>query len=376
VSGRRSRQSRPPRSSRDRASSARRPATWSIVGALVLAVACGSTFFLWFPRLHAGGVGRNVDVEISPLDDDDAIVAKLSAAGVVDRPHLFTLWLRVTGGLHALPGRHLLADDLSPLEVVRRLRRSGDATRVKVVVPEGLHRFDIAKRMHDKRACDASDFLAATSDASLLGELGIHAPTAEGWLFPATYTFAADADARTIARAMLSQAQSRVDKAMRDNAAGADDLQRTLGWGAAEIVTLASIVEKEAAVDDERPIIASVFLNRLRDPTFVPHRLQADPTAAYGCLAQSPPTSSCVGWLAAGGGRPSAEIEHDPDDAWSTYTHDGLPPTPIANPGEASIVAVLAPAKTKYLYFVAKGGGRHTFSESLAAHDQAVKAQP
>src|SRR5262249_20685998 len=156
-------------------------------------------------------------------------------------------------------------------------------------------------------------------------------------------------------------------KAMRDHADGADELRRTLGWGAAEIVTLASIVEKEAAVDDERAIIASVFLNRLRDPTFVPHRLQADPTAAYGCLAQSPPTSACVGWLAAGGGRPSAEIEHDEGNLWSTYTHEGLPPSPIANPGDASIAAVLAPAKTKYLYFVAKGGGRHTFSESLAA---------
>jgi UPF0755 protein len=345
-------------------------------GSVILAAALAGILFVWFPRVRAGGVGRNVDVEISSLDDDDSIVAKLEAAGVVDRPHLFRVWLRIVGGLHAVPGRHVLADDLAPLEVVRRLRRSNDASKVKVAVPEGFSRFDIARRMHDKRACDANDLLAATADPTILGEFGVTTGTAEGWLFPATYTLPADGDAPTVARAMLGQGRTHVEKAMRDHEGGADDLRRTLGWGAAEIVTLASIVEKEAAVDDERALIASVFLNRLRDPSFVPHRLQADPTAAYGCLAMAQPTPPCVAWLAAGGGRPSAEIEHDADNAWSTYTHDGLPPTPVSNPGDASIAAVLAPAKTKYLYFVAKGGGRHTFSESLAAHDQAVKVQP
>lgn len=371
---------RGPKSRRPRGSSTppsgRRAGIWIVAAIALAAVAAISGFFWLFPRTKKNGAGRAVDVSIEDGESDEAIVAQLEAAGVVDRPHLFSLWSKTMGGVRAVSGRHLLSDDLSPLEVIRRLRRSADASHVKVVVPEGLHRFDVAKRMLDRRVCDASDFLAATTDASLLSEFDLHAPSAEGWLFPATYSLSADADARGVVRAMMTQARSRVDKAMRDQSAGADDLKQTLGWGAYEIVVLASIVEKEAAVDDERPIIASVFLNRLRDPTFVPHRLQADPTAAYGCLVQSPPPKSCVAWLAAGGGKPTAEIEHDADNAWSTYGREGLPPTPIASPGEKSILAVLAPAKTKYLYFVAKGGGRHTFSESLALHEQAVKVQP
>jgi UPF0755 protein len=166
-----------------------------------------------------------------------------------------------------------------------------------------------------------------------------------------------------------------VEKLLQENAAGAADLRETLGWGVAEIVTLASIVEKEAVVDEERPIIASVFLNRLRDPAFTPRLLQADPTAAYGCRA-APKTSPCIAWLASGAGKPNAEIQHDAGNAWSTYTHEGLPPTAVSNPGEKSLRAVLSPAKTGYLYFVAKGGGRHTFSASLSDHNDAVKVQP
>ena len=172
----------------------------------------------------------------------------------------------------------------------------------------------------------------------------------------------------------MQTGKARTDKLLRESSNAAGVLQAQLGFGPNEIVTLASIVEKEAAVDDERPVIASVFLNRLREPAVTAGKLQADPTAMYGCFAQVPPTRACAAWLAAGAGKPSAEIQHDPDNRWSTYTHAGLPPTPIANPGERSIAAVLAPASTRYFYFVAKGGGRHAFSERLDEHDRNVKA--
>ncbi len=148
---------------------------------------------------------------------------------------------------------------------------------------------------------------------------------------------------------------------------GLKDLSDSLGWGRREIVILASMIEKEAVVDDERPVIASVFLNRLRDPAFAQKKLlQCDPTAGYGCLVGS--SAACVGYT----GKITHEINMDPDNAYSTYTHEGLPPGPISNPGAKSIEAAMSPALTHYFFFVAKGGGRHTFSETLGSHNAAV----
>ena len=370
-----SRKSTPPRSRRKDVGAGRRGRAigWSIAIAVVVVIGALGVAVFALPRVKNAGVGRPVDVEIPVGASDEEVVARLEAAGVIGHPRLFSLYLRAIGGAQAKPGRHLLGDDLTPAEVIKRLRRSGDALRVKVTIPEGWNRFDIAKRLREKRVCDGDAFLATTTDRALLDEFGIDGASAEGFLFPATYSFASDADPRDVTRELLRQGKSRLDKLMRENATGVDDLRDTLHWGPAQIVTLASIVEKEAVADEERPVIASVFLNRLRDPAFTPRLLQADPTAAYGCLAGQKPTAPCAAWLASGSTRPNAEIEHDDDNAWSTYTHEGLPPSPIANPGEKSLLAVLAPAHTRYLYFVARGGGHHTFSETLEDHNQAVK---
>ncbi len=342
--------------------------------ALVLGVlaAAATAAAIFVPRMHADGAGRPIDVDIPAGAGDDDVTARLVSAGVVTSPRLFGMYVSAIGGLHAAPGRHLLADDLSHAELVRRLRRNGEASKIKVTLPEGWNRFDMARRLREKRICDDGAFLAATTERAILDQFGIAAPSAEGWLFPATYSLPADADAREVARTLLGEGKKRVDALMKQNEAGVLELQQTLGFGAGQIVTLASIVEKEAVVDDERPIIASVFLNRLRDPSFVPHLLQADPTASYGCFAAALPSPACATWVAEKTTKPSAEIEHDEANAWSTYTHEGLPPTPIASPGEKSLRAVLAPSKTRFLYFVAKGGGRHTFSETLEKHNEAV----
>jgi UPF0755 protein len=122
--------------------------------------------------------------------------------------------------------------------------------------------------------------------------------------------------------------------------------------------------------DDERPIIASVFLNRLRDPAFHPRRLECDPTAAYGCVVAPEKAASCAEFS----GKATAPIEHDPNNPYSTYTHEGLPPGPIANPGARSLEAAMAPATTRYFFFVARGEGRHAFSETYEAHLSATKA--
>jgi UPF0755 protein len=147
-------------------------------------------------------------------------------------------------------------------------------------------------------------------------------------------------------------------------------LRREHRFTAHDVLILASIVEKEARVPEERPVIAGVFLNRLRSETFLPRRrLQADPTAAYGCLADPTCAPSCAGW---NGRSITRRMLQDPANPYNTYRREGLPPGPIANPGLPSIRAVLEPERHDYLYFVVKGGGRHHFSETIEEHDRAV----
>jgi UPF0755 protein len=212
--------------------------------------------------------------------------------------------------------------------------------------------------------------LKASADSAFLAELGIgEADTAEGYLFPATYEFHLDAEPREIVKRLVGESNRRWAAIHAQHSADLERLERQLGWGRRAVMILASMVEKEAAVDEERPLVASVFINRLTDPNFRPKRLQSDPTSAYACIAFPQDVPSCSEYA----GRPTPAINHDPKNRYSTYVNDDLPPGPIANPGERSIRAVLSPAAGKYLYFVAKGGGRHTFSETLDQHNDAVR---
>jgi UPF0755 protein len=238
-----------------------------------------------------------------------------------------------------------------------------------VRIPEGLTRFDIAKRLQTARVCSARLFLETTVDPELLGRLAITGNSVEGYLFPATYDFAMDSEPSQVVARMKAEFDKRYERLTHENALGTDALRTGMGWGTAEILTLASIVEKEAAVDEERPLIASVFMNRLRDPSFTPKRLQSDPTSAYGCLAQPERINSCRTYL----GRVTPDMNADETNPYTTYRHEGLPPGPIANPGEKSLLAVLAPADSHYLYFVARGEGRHTFSETFSQHNDAIR---
>jgi UPF0755 protein len=330
------------------------------------------TLVVGYGNSRGPGAGRDVDLELPRDAQAEEIAARLDAAGLVRRPQLFALYLRATGATSQVrPGRHFLSDDLSPRALVRRMQRTPTPTRekAKVVIPEGYTRFDIARRMQLARVCSARAFLDATADAELLAEHKIPGNSAEGYLFPATYDFALDSDPAHVVSRMVTEFAKRFERLTRDNAMGAEALRQRLAWGQAEIVTLASIVEKEAAHDDERPLIASVFLNRLSDPKFNPKRLQSDPTSAYGCLAMPERIGSCRSYS----GRVTPEMNADDANPYTTYRHEGLPPGPIANPGEKSLQAVLVPAETRHLYFVARGGGHHTFSDTFAQHNEAIR---
>jgi UPF0755 protein len=227
----------------------------------------------------------------------------------------------------------------------------------------------MARRLQDKHVVTLRSFLEATTDADLLSELGIEGESAEGFLFPATYDLPLDSDPRDVVRRMKHEFDRRWDLLARGHSSSLTDVMISAKLGVRDVVTLGSIVEKEAVVDDERPIIAGVFLNRLRDPAFKPKRLESDPTASYGCLVAPEKAPSCLGFT----GKATAAIEHDPDNPYSTYTHEGLPPGPIANPGVKSLEAAMAPAASPYFFFVAKGEGRHTFSATYEAHVAAVR---
>lgn len=340
-----------------------------LVAAGALLAVLASYMLVFYPASAGPGKGKEVELTLDANEPVSSVVAKLESAGMVASPRIFSIYVRLNAPAFA-PGHHLLTDDASPGDLVRRLERLGSATRAKITIPEGWTRFDIAKRLHAHHVTTAATFLEATTSPELLRELSIDGDSAEGFLFPATYDVALDSDPKDIVRRLKSEFDRRWSTLEQNHRLAKANYESTLGWGKREIVTLASMVEKEAAVDDERPIVASVFLNRLRDTNFKKKLLQCDPTSGYGCLVLRDKVPACAGYT----GKITHAINFDPANAYSTYVHEGLPPGPIANPGVKALQAALAPASTKYLYFVARGEARrHTFSETLEAHEAAVK---
>jgi UPF0755 protein len=198
----------------------------------------------------------------------------------------------------------------------------------------------------------AADFLEAASDPAPIADLAPHARTLEGYLFPSTYRLSHSTTAAQLCSMMTDEFRKQWSKlAGQSDKSGPADPQRT--------VTLASLVEKETASAQERPLVASVFTNRLARNM----RLDCDPTTIYAALLD----------------QRYRGVIHRSDLAsanpYNTYQNPGLPPGPIANPGVPALAAALAPASTKYLYFVAKpAGGSHQFSETIAQHEKAVVA--
>jgi len=322
--------------------------------------------------LHAAGEGRVHKFDVMPSESSTALVTRLKGAGLIENASIFGAYLRLLHpALELAPGRHVVPDNLSARELVRRLSRAGGRGTARVIMPEGFNHVQLGERLELLGVCDAEEFVRAVRDPESARKLGVPGPSAEGYLYPATYELLADSTPGAVVKVLVTEAQKRFGALEQE--LGAEFLARKAehGFSPHDVVVLASIVEKEAAKADEKPIIASVFLNRLLDPTFRPlHMLQSDPTAIYGCLAQQPPPASCSP------GRPTPAMLRDATNLYNTYRHAGLPPGPISSPGDAAMRAVLMPAKTDYLYFVAQGGGRHRFSRTFAEHRGAIEQSP
>ncbi len=333
-----------------------------ILGALALGLGA-------FTLAPGPGDGASVELQWKKGMSSDDAAKVLADAGLVRSAWLMSLYLSLERDWDVDPGSHLLRDDMSPRTLLRRLRRLQGGTRVDVVVPEGFNKFDLAQRLQAKGICSKRGFLVAVADEALMRELRVPSHDAEGYLFPATYPFVRNSAPSTVVRRLVNEASKRYARLFGDFPEAIAQLEKDLGWDRHSIIILASIVEKEAAVDDERPVIASVFLNRMYSETFRPRqRLQSDPTARYGCLLQPDVTPTCAGAERGVTG----PMVRDPLNAYSTYAHRGLPPGPICNPGAKSIRAVLNPANTEFLFFVAQGRRRHRFSKTFGEHLEAI----
>lgn len=288
----------------------------------------GQTFVL----LHAGYSTRRIAHE-------------LKAAHVIHSATAFTLWHRIRPGRSLKAGEYLFDKTASTVEVHDRLAR-GDVYVHTVVVPEGFNMFEIAQAIQQAGLGRSEDFLkVAGSDTALISDLAPDAKSLEGYLFPNTYEFTRTQSMEEMAAAMVKQ--------FRQVAA-----EIGLTANVAETVTLASIIEKETAAPEERPTVASVYSNRLAKN----QPLQADPSVIYAELLQG----------AYSGGLHHADMQFR--SAYNTYTHSGLPPGPIGNPGKTSLEAAMHPATTDYFYFVSDGNSRHRFAHSLEEHNRNVLA--
>ncbi len=274
------------------------------------------------------------------------IAAELKAAGVIRNERAFLLWHSFHRGRSLKAGEYLFEKRATLRDVHDRLAR-GDIFVHTVVVPEGYTMFDIAQAIEQVGLGTQEEFLqVARSDTELIQDIAPEAMTLEGYLFPDTYEFTRTQSMREIVAAMVHHFRQ-----VATTIGLTTDVDQT--------VIMASIVEKETAVPEERPMVASVYYNRLTKRM----ALDADPSVIYAKLL----AGTYQGAL------------HHPDmqinSPYNTYRFPGLPPGPIGNPGRSSLEAAMHPARSNFLYFVSDGGtGHHRFAASLAEHNRNVSA--
>jgi UPF0755 protein len=277
----------------------------------------------------------------------DRITAQLHEQGLVRDPLRFKLLARMRGQDKQIrAGEYRLTGTMTAGQLLKTLVQ-GKVQLHPLTIPEGFNLKQIAAAVAGRGFCTAQRFTQATQDRELMRRLSIDADSFEGYLFPDTYFFPARADAQAIISSMVA----RLDNVWNPRL---EKRSRELGLTRHQILTLASIIEKETGVAYERPIIASVFHNRLRRGM----RLQSDPTVIYGIENFD--------------GNITREHLRTPTP-YNTYIIKNLPPGPIASPGLASIEAALYPDDTRFLYFVAKRDHTHHFSTNFAAHKRAVR---
>lgn len=294
-----------------------------------------------------GTTEKEVILDIPPGRTLREIAERLKEEGLIRSPLLFRLTATYQGkGRRLQSGEYLLSPTMRPEEILDILYR-GRVYLHRVTIPEGYNIRETADLLERKGLLKGDEFLALAADPGFASSLGLEAASLEGYLFPDTYLLSRRMDGAAIARKMVENFKRRFTPKHQERA-------KEVGLTVHEIVTLASIIEKEVKVPEERPLVSAVFHNRLKNG--IP--LQADPTVLYAL----PPGTDNI-----------RKDDLSVDSPYNTYLHKGLPPGPIASPGTDSIIAALYPAEEDYLYFVSRNDGSHHFSRTLSEHNRAVK---
>ena len=307
-------------------------------------IALSVVVFLMLPPSSSEEI---VNFEVLIGSSSQTIAKRLVKQNLIRSEYAFRLIVKHRGtGKRLRAGTYTLRRNMALWHIVDAFEK-GQVNLVSWTVPEGLTVSDIAELWEATGYGTAEAFLEAAESEYQLEQLGLQGKSIEGYLFPNTYKFAKGTTAVQVVEMMLKEFKQRWTETFDEGA-------RNLGLTQHEVVTLASVIEKEAQVKSERPRIASVFHNRLKKKW----RLQADPTVLYAL------------------GNPKrllTKTDLRVDSPYNTYRHRGLPPGPIANPGIDSIIAALRPEKTDYFYFVAIGEGKHHFSKTLSEHNRMIR---
>ncbi len=323
-----------------------RPRPRTIVAALAAAVLGGVAVVAILLNRPGPPLAEPATVTVLEGQRIGDVARGLVAQGVLRSPLLFVAWARITGRDHQVHwGEFRIAEPLSPRELLERLVGPPDSLHA-VTIPEGRTAEEVVSLLVAAGLGSEETFQALLADPHFLASEGLPSEGAEGYLFPDTYSFPLATPPERVLGIMVHRFHEVFTPEMAERAA-------RLGLTPHQAVTLASLVEEETARPEERPLVAAVFLNRLKRGM----PLQADPTVLYGRQT---------------GDRHLTRADLAHPSPYNTYTTLGLPPTPIANPGRAALEAAVNPAEVPYLYFVARGDGSHEFNVDLAQHNAAV----
>ena len=318
-----------------------------ILVAAVILVGIGVTLsWVFFGPNTFSGAGEKT-FYVSRGQTFGSVVDSLESSGIIRSGPLFVFVAKVLGATRRVySGKYVFPSGVSNYDIARWLQGGRGTVLISVTVREGIRSKTQARIFENALGVDSARYMSLVNDEEFVHSLGIDAPSLEGYLLPETYRFPWQPDEKEVIRE-----QVRLFKEVYDDALNAR--AKELGWTTNQVLTMASIVEGEALLSEERDTISGVYHNRLRKGM----RLEADPTIQF-TLEDGP--------------RRLLYSDLRRDSPYNTYLYRGLPPGPINNPGKACILAALYPVQHNYLYFVADAKGGHTFSESYAGHARAV----
>jgi UPF0755 protein len=323
-----------------------------ILGGLVALIAVGSFMMYDFSKSPIGDVTKDIVLIVNPGENYAAVVEDLGYQGVLknyNQELLFNFYSRLVGARGKIKsGEYAINGSMTPKEIINILASGKSITR-SFTVSEGLNIYEIALIFEKAGYGKKTDFLKACFNKSLLKKiLNEEVYSCEGYLFPETYKIERNTSAEKLVSEMM-ETFVKTYLQIKD--------RNQLGWTRSQIVTLASIIEKETGAPEERSLISSVFHNRLKKKM----RLQTDPTVLYGILDQTKSYKANI-----------TKTDLITPTKFNTYTNEGLPFGPISNPGKESLIAALEPKTSEYLYFVSKNDGTHIFNIEYESHLKSV----